>query len=109
MRLRQSSAWFLITALHTIIGLGGVPDDIQTGGEWLKAMDARMDHDWVRILVWAISVAVFTDAQRLPCLLQRFAGWVCARPAPPDPPRKRRRIDLLLDTPQWGHALVARR
>ena len=75
MRFRLSPAWKLVMAVLSIIGIGGVPDDIQTWGEWLEMIDAWMEHGWVRVLVWAVSVIAFTYPQWYPGLRRRFAGW----------------------------------
>ena len=75
MRFRGASAGRLALTILAVIGIGGVPDSVKTWGEWPGLLDAWTDHGWVRILVWAVSVAVFTYPQWLPRLRQRFVDW----------------------------------
>ena len=79
MRFSLSSAGKLATVVLSIIGIGGIPDDIQTLGEWLQVIDAWMDHGWFRVLVWAVSVTALTYPQWYPGLRRRFAGWQRSR------------------------------
>lgn len=57
-RIRGSSAWLIITVILTVIGLGGVPDDLRTWSGWLEATDSWIDRGWVRIL--AVIMAALT-------------------------------------------------
>ena len=52
------SAWLIVTVVLTVIGFGGVPDDLRTWSRWFESIDSWIDQGWVRIL--AVIMAALT-------------------------------------------------
>ena len=57
-RIPWRPAWLALTVVLTVIGFGGVPDDLRTWSRWLESTDSWIDQGWVRIL--AIIMAALT-------------------------------------------------
>ena len=77
VRILWSILWRAVTLVLAIIGLSGIPDNVRTWGEWLKALDRTVDawqeHSLFSVLIWAISVIALTSPQWLSPLRKRSA------------------------------------
>ena len=64
--------WCILGGALTILGLGGIPDDIATWAKWLAMLELWLDSWWVRVSVAAAGLGIITYPQWLPAVARKL-------------------------------------